>query len=270
MKITFSIIFITALSLLSATSATIYDSSGNKLLRGTSYYIVPLLRGSGGGLTVSSQSHKNACPLDIAQEPFEVNNGVPFTFSPILLDAQVIREAYPVAIEADVINPCTGSTIWTVTTAKNHDHGFVTGKKDDDKKKKDDDKKKEDDDKKKKDDDDDDDDDKDRPPVQVVTTGGKFNKPESCFQIVENNMMPGLQSYQIQNCPFKCGSSSTGLVCYNIGVIADSDGNRYLGRTDAVFPVVFTNSYGTVRPSAKTSSFSEISTKVSTFSRSGK
>ncbi|KAL9995434.1 putative proteinase inhibitor I3, Kunitz legume, kunitz inhibitor STI-like superfamily [Helianthus debilis subsp. tardiflorus] len=264
MKITFSIIFITALSLLSATSATIYDSSGNKLLRGTSYYIVPLLRGSGGGLTVSSQSHKNACPLDITQEQFEVNNGVPFTFSPILLDAQVIREAYPVAIEADVINPCTGSTIWTVTTEKNHDHGFVTGKKDDDKKKKDDDKKKKDDD------DDDDDDDKDRGPVQIVTTGGKFNKPESCFQIVENNMMPGLQSYQIQNCPFKCGSSSTGLVCYNIGVIADSDGNRYLGRTDAVFPVVFTNSYGTVSPSAKTSSFSEISTKVSAFSRSGK
>ncbi|XP_022023463.1 kunitz trypsin inhibitor 4 [Helianthus annuus] len=125
MKITFSIIFITALSLLSATSATIYDSSGNKLLRGTSYYIVPLLRGSGGGLTVSSQSHKNACPLDITQEPFEVNNGVPFTFSPILLDAQVIREAYPVAIEADVINPCTGSTIWTVTTEKNHDHGWI-------------------------------------------------------------------------------------------------------------------------------------------------
>ncbi|KAI3816161.1 hypothetical protein L1987_15851 [Smallanthus sonchifolius] len=257
MKITFSsifftlFIFTTTLSLLPVNSAVIYDSAGNKLLRGIPYYILPLLRGSGGGLTVT-QTTKDACPLHVTQEPFEVNHGVPFTFNPIVLDEDIVRGAYPISIEADVINPCSESNIWKVAD----DDGLLKGKKDDDKKKKDDD--------------DDDDDDKVGVPLHIVTTGGEYNKPESCFQIVEDNMMPGLQSYQIQNCPFKCGSSSTSLTCYNVGVIVDADGNRYLGRTDAVFPVVFTSSYGTFSQSAKTTSFSQLSAKLSAFSRSGK
>ncbi|XP_076918708.1 miraculin-like [Bidens hawaiensis] len=258
MNTTFSFILIVTLSLLSAASAVIYDSSGNKLLTGIPYYILPLLRGTGGGLTVT-RATKDSCPLDVTQEPFEVNNGVPFTFTPIVLDEQIIRGAYPISIEASVINPCSGSNIWKVTssTLKKHDEdALLTSKKDKNKKKKDDD--------------DDDDKNKDVANVETVTTGGEFNKPESCFQIVEDNLMPGLQSYQIQNCPFKCGSSSSGYTCYNIGVVTDADGNGYLARTDAVFPVVFTSSYGVFSTSAKVSTFSQLSAKVSAISHSGK
>ncbi|CAH1430420.1 unnamed protein product [Lactuca virosa] len=234
-------IFITILSLLSAASSIIYDSTGNKLLRGIPYYILPLLRGSGGGLTLS-QNTKDACPLNVTQESFEVNNGGPFTFNPIILDEEIIRGAYPVSIEADVVNPCHGSNIWKVTTAtaaKDDDDDLLTNNKH----------------KKKKDGD------KEVISVQIVTTGGEFNKPESCFQVVEDDVMPGLQSYQIQHCPFKCGTTSTDLTCYNVGVVRDADGKGYLGRTDAIFPVVFTNS---LRAS------SQLSAKVSTSIQPGK
>ncbi|XP_076912460.1 miraculin-like [Bidens hawaiensis] len=258
----FTFILIFTLTLLSATSAVIYDSSGNKLLTGIPYYILPLLRGTGGGLTVT-RATKDACPLNVTQEPFEVNNGVPFTFTPIVLDEQIIRGAYPISIEANVINPCSGSNIWKVTSTalkKHEENALLTSKKDKDKNKN----------KKKKDDDDDDDKNKDVANVETVTTGGEFNKPESCFQIVEDNLMPGLQSYQIQNCPFKCGPSSSGYTCYNIGVVTDADGNGYLARTDAVFPVVFTSSYGAFSTSAKVSTFSQLSAKVSALSLSVK
>lgn len=241
------VIFTSTFSLLSAGSDVIYDSAGNKLLRGIPYYILPLLRGTGGGLTLS-QNSKDACPLNVTQESFEVNNGSPFTFNPIVLDEDIIRGAYPVSIEADVVNPCHGSNIWKLTAAAakdDDDDELLMNNKD----------------KKKKDDD------KEVVPVYIVTTGGEFNKPESCFQIVEDDMMPGLKSYQIQHCPFKCGSASTDLTCYNVGIVKDADGNGYLGRTDAIFPVVFTNLFGTFSQSAK---ISQLSAKVTTYRQLGK
>ncbi|KAI3734690.1 hypothetical protein L6452_14165 [Arctium lappa] len=262
MKITFSVVFFNLIIFTTTAVATdiIYDSAGNKLLRGLPYYILPLLRGTGGGLTVS-QNTKDSCPLNVTQESFEINHGVPFIFNPIILDEEFIRGSYPTLIEADVQNPCHGSNIWKVSTAvltKNDDDddddddAHFRDHKDHDKKKKDDDDK------------------KDVTPVSIVTTGGEFNKPESCFQIVENDMMPGLQSYQIQYCPFKCGSSSSVLTCYNVGLISDADGKKYLAPTDTIFPVVFTNSFGSVKSAKTLTTFSQLSAKVTSFSRSAK
>nr|XP_043638102.1 kunitz trypsin inhibitor 4-like [Erigeron canadensis] len=265
------LIFTTTLSHFTSGSGIIYDSAGNKLLRGIPYYILPLLRGSGGGLTLT-RTTKDGCPLNVTQEPFEFNNGVPFTFNPIVLEEEIIRGAYPISIESDVSNPCHASNILKVTTVKtrmkkdskhlvnenyNNNHSY------DHKKKKDDD----------------DDDDSKYVTIQIVTNGGEYNKPESCFQFVENDLMPGLISYQIQHCPFKCGSSSSssspGFSCYNVGIIKDVDGTGYLGHTDEIFPVAFTNAYGSYgksdnkdvfSPSAKMSTFSQFMAKVSTFS----
>ncbi|KAJ0552819.1 putative proteinase inhibitor I3, Kunitz legume, kunitz inhibitor STI-like superfamily [Helianthus annuus] len=194
-------IFITTHSLLSTASDVIYDSTGNKLLKGVPYYILPLLRGTGGGLTLSRAS-KDACPLDVTQEPFDLSNGVPFTINPILFDQNNIRVAYPISIEADVADPCRGSNILKVVTSEDV--------------------------------------------VKTVTAGGQFDTPESCFQLVENDMMPGLRSYQIQYCPSKCGSNTgtgTDVICYNVGIISNSDGKRFVGLTDVMFPVVFESSF---------------------------
>ncbi|KAJ9553671.1 hypothetical protein OSB04_017716 [Centaurea solstitialis] len=270
MKIIFSILFFIFTATITTTTATtdiIYDSAGNKLLRGLPYYILPLLRGTGGGLTLT-QTTKNTCPLNVTQEPFEVNHGLPFIFTPIILDEEFIRGSYPTSIEADVQNPCHDSNILKVSTAnlaKKYDRTDKDDDNDDDddamfkfgkdhKKKKDDDK-------------------KDVAPVSIVTAGGEFNKPESCFQIVEDDMMPGLQSYQIQYCPFKCGSSSGVLTCYNVGIVSDSDDKKYLAPTDAIFPVVFTNSYGAVKSAKMSSTFGHLSAeltsaKMTSFGRS--
>ncbi|XP_024990464.1 miraculin-like [Cynara cardunculus var. scolymus] len=212
MKLTFLcfnlIIFATAHAHLSTVPGVIYDTSGNNLHRGIPYYILPLLHGSGGGLILSGNTTDPSCPMIniITQEPFEINGGIPFTFNPIVLDENLIRISYPTSIESAVVTPCGGSNIWKVSTAKS-DIGDVAG-------------------------------------LQIVTTGGEFNTPESCFQIVEVDMMPELRSYQIQHCPFKCGSSSTDLNCYNVGVKLDAAGKRCVAPSNALFPVVFVGSVG--------------------------
>lgn len=197
-------IFTTTFSHLSTASVVdvIYDSAGNKLLKGVPYYVLPLLRGTGGGLTLSGNIN-NTCPLAVTQEPFELSYGVPFIVTPIVFDEDFIRESYPVSIKADIADPCRGSKIWKVTT------GDVAAAK-------------------------------------TVTVGGVLNTSESCFQVVEDDMMPGLRSYQIQHCPFKCGlNSTTSRSCYNIGVVSGAGGKGFLAPTDVIFPVVFANSFGT-------------------------
>lgn len=201
------ILFATAHAHLYTVPGVIFDTSGNNLHRGIPYYILPLLHGSGGGLIVSGNTTEACLMINtITQEPFEINGGIPFTFNPIVLDETLIRTSYPISIEAAAINPCGGSNIWKVSTAKN-DNEDVAG-------------------------------------FQIVTTGGELNTPESCFQIVEVEMMPELRSYQIQHCPFKCGSSSTDLNCYNVGVKLDAGGKRCVAPSNALFPVVFVVSVG--------------------------
>ncbi|PWA54561.1 proteinase inhibitor I3 [Artemisia annua] len=191
----------------------IYDSAGNKLLRGVPYYVLPLFSGSGGGLTLS-RTTIDSCPLDVTQEPFDLSKGVPFTITPNVFDEDYVREAYPVTIEADVTDPCRGSNIMKVTTSDNGTKGFKS-----------------------------------------ATIGGESNKPESCFQLVEADMMPGLRSYQIQLCPFKCGTNtSTSLNCYNVGLVANDVGKKFLATTEVIYPVVLTNSF--VKPASQSSTSS--------------
>ncbi|MFS7960249.1 putative proteinase inhibitor I3, Kunitz legume, kunitz inhibitor STI-like superfamily [Helianthus anomalus] len=213
MKITLSfivlnlLIFIGTHPLLATAADVIYDSVGNKLLKGVPYYIMPLLRGTGGGLTLT-RATKDACPLDVTQEPFELSYGVPFTITPIIFDENYVREAYPVSIETNVADPCQGSKILKLSTLDNIAAATT---------------------------------------AKTITIGGQLNAPESCFQLVEDDMMPGMRSYQIQLCPFKCGSNtttSTDITCYNIGLVSNPDGKRFLAPTDAIYPVVFQNPFG--------------------------
>ncbi|KAJ9535062.1 hypothetical protein OSB04_un001866 [Centaurea solstitialis] len=195
------IIIVTANLHLFTVAGIIYDTSGNHLHTGIPYYILPLLHGSGGGLTLSGNT-TDASPIInpkiITQEPFEINGGIPFTFTPIVFHETLIRTSYPISIES--VNPCgrSKSNIWKVSTA-----GF-----------------------------------------QIVTTGGEMNTPESCFQVVEVEMVPELRSYQIQYCPFKCGSGRIYRNCYGVGVKLGAGGERFVGPSDAIFPVVFVDSIG--------------------------
>ncbi|KAK7291301.1 hypothetical protein RIF29_06320 [Crotalaria pallida] len=77
--------FVLAIELLigitSAAPEPVVDISGQKLRTGVKYYILPVFRGRGGGLTIAS-SGNNTCPLYVVQEKLEVLNGQPVTFTP--------------------------------------------------------------------------------------------------------------------------------------------------------------------------------------------
>ncbi|KAL0694758.1 hypothetical protein Bca4012_061938 [Brassica carinata] len=57
------------------------DIYGGRLTSGTKYYILPVLRGRGGGLTMSKPENKT-CPKSVIQDQYEVSQGLPLEFSP--------------------------------------------------------------------------------------------------------------------------------------------------------------------------------------------
>ncbi|KAL6319758.1 hypothetical protein AAG906_036816 [Vitis piasezkii] len=49
----------------------VLDTEGKKLRSGVDYYILPVFRGRGGGLTLASTGNES-CPLDVVQEQQEL------------------------------------------------------------------------------------------------------------------------------------------------------------------------------------------------------
>ncbi|CAI9273381.1 unnamed protein product [Lactuca saligna] len=68
------------------------DLDGNLVRSGTEYYILPVIRGMGGGLILAS-TRNDSCPLDVVQANKEVYNGMPLTFIPVNPKKSVIRES---------------------------------------------------------------------------------------------------------------------------------------------------------------------------------
>ncbi|KAL2334380.1 hypothetical protein Fmac_015593 [Flemingia macrophylla] len=68
---------------IAAAPEPVVDTSGQKLRTGVQYYILPVTRGKGGGLTVANSSTGNdTSPVFVVQEKLEVLNGTPVTFTP--------------------------------------------------------------------------------------------------------------------------------------------------------------------------------------------
>ncbi|OMO78032.1 Proteinase inhibitor I3, Kunitz legume [Corchorus capsularis] len=99
-----------------ATSDPVLDISGQELQKGTDYYILPVIRGSGGGLTLGSTGDE-PCPLDVVQEPLEVSNGTPLTFLPVTNEG-VVRELTDLNIKFSdsIFTICIQPTVWTLHT----------------------------------------------------------------------------------------------------------------------------------------------------------
>ncbi|CAA0215947.1 unnamed protein product [Arabidopsis thaliana] len=57
------------------------DINGKPLLTGVKYYILPVIRGRGGGLTMANLKTET-CPTSVIQDQFEVSQGLPWIFSP--------------------------------------------------------------------------------------------------------------------------------------------------------------------------------------------
>ncbi|KAJ6867723.1 kunitz trypsin inhibitor 5-like [Populus alba x Populus x berolinensis] len=60
----------------------VLDVTGKILRTGTSYYILPVVRGRGGGLKMASTGRRT-CPLAVVQERYEASNGLPLKLTPV-------------------------------------------------------------------------------------------------------------------------------------------------------------------------------------------
>ncbi|KAJ7970145.1 Kunitz type trypsin inhibitor / miraculin [Quillaja saponaria] len=89
----------------------VLDISGQKLRTGVNYYILPVIRGRSGGLTLSSKGN-NTCPLYVVQEKFEVRNGNPVIFSPIDKKDIVYTSTDLNIKTSGVKTTCAQSTVW--------------------------------------------------------------------------------------------------------------------------------------------------------------
>ncbi|EOY09863.1 Proteinase inhibitor I3 [Theobroma cacao] len=89
----------------------VLDISGEELRTGTDYYILPVIRGGGGGLTLASTGNET-CPLDVVQEQLEVSNGLPLTFSPVNITKGVVRVSTDLNIKFSAATICVQSTVW--------------------------------------------------------------------------------------------------------------------------------------------------------------
>ncbi|XP_022743286.1 kunitz trypsin inhibitor 2-like [Durio zibethinus] len=89
----------------------VLDISGQELRTGTDYYILPVIRGRGGGLTLASTGNET-CPLDVVQEQHEVSNGLPLTFSPVNVKKGVVRVSTDLNIKFSAATICVQSTVW--------------------------------------------------------------------------------------------------------------------------------------------------------------
>ncbi|KAK2421578.1 miraculin [Trifolium repens] len=100
-----------------AAAEPVLDISGKKVTTGVKYYILPVFRGKGGGLTVSNVNNLNSgnstCPLYVVQEKLEVKNGQTVTFTPYNAKQGVILTSTDLNIKSYVKNyTCSNTQVW--------------------------------------------------------------------------------------------------------------------------------------------------------------
>ncbi|KAL3835316.1 hypothetical protein ACJIZ3_010052 [Penstemon smallii] len=109
--ILFSIYTNSLLTAAAPESSPVLDIAKNNLQTGSKYYILPVIRGRGGGLTLAHTGN-NTCPLDVAQEQHEVENGLPLTFRPVNSKRGVIRVSTDLNIKFSAAPNCVKSNVW--------------------------------------------------------------------------------------------------------------------------------------------------------------
>nr|XP_043633652.1 kunitz trypsin inhibitor 5-like [Erigeron canadensis] len=108
-------VFLSVLSLSSCEifrPAAILDTDRNVLRSGTNYYILPVMHGKGGGLTLASDGGQT-CPLEVVQEVSEGKNGLPVNFASANKDG-IIRESIDLNIKFVDSVTCAPNMVWQV------------------------------------------------------------------------------------------------------------------------------------------------------------
>nr|P13087.3 RecName: Full=Miraculin; Short=MIR; Flags: Precursor [Synsepalum dulcificum]BAA07603.1 miraculin precursor [Synsepalum dulcificum]BAH84844.1 miraculin [Synsepalum dulcificum] len=179
----------------------VLDIDGEKLRTGTNYYIVPVLRDHGGGLTVSATTPNGTfvCPPRVVQTRKEVDHDRPLAFFPENPKEDVVRVSTDLNINFSAFMPCrwTSSTVWRLDK-----YDESTGQ-------------------------------------YFVTIGGVKGNPgpetiSSWFKIEE---FCGSGFYKLVFCPTVCGSCK--VKCGDVGIYIDQKGRRRLALSDKPFAFEF-------------------------------
>ncbi|KAL8132683.1 hypothetical protein AgCh_008244 [Apium graveolens] len=111
--LSFSTLLILATNLLVASAASIkvLDIDGQEVRPGINYYILPVVRGNGGGLKLYS-GRTSRCPMDVVQEPNELNRGIPVKFTPASPREPIVRASADLNIRFSGASICGQSTVW--------------------------------------------------------------------------------------------------------------------------------------------------------------
>ena len=99
----------------SADTTAVLDTDGNPLEANTNYYILPVDRSRGGGLTLLPKNDTASCPLYAGQDADKDSNGLPVKFFPVDPKQNLISLASDLNIEFDAATVCITSTVWTLT-----------------------------------------------------------------------------------------------------------------------------------------------------------
>ncbi|KAK6921316.1 Proteinase inhibitor I3, Kunitz legume [Dillenia turbinata] len=94
----------------SSTPDPVLDTNGDIIRTGTDYYILPVLHGRGGGVTLAGVRNET-CPLYVVQEQLELSNGLPLTFTPVN-SKKGVRESTDLNIKFSAATICVQSTVW--------------------------------------------------------------------------------------------------------------------------------------------------------------
>ncbi|MCD7453919.1 hypothetical protein HAX54_022675 [Datura stramonium] len=98
----------------SSSPSPVLDINGDKVQAGPNYFILPVIRGRGGGLYPSNVKQNNKCPRDIIQETDEVQQGLPVVFTRVDAKKGVVRVSTDLNVRFFTPTICARETIWKI------------------------------------------------------------------------------------------------------------------------------------------------------------
>lgn len=125
LSLLFTLFTTTSLLCSAAPPAPVLDIYNKPLLAGTSYLILPVIDGRGGGVTLATSGNKT-CPLHVIQEPLESTKGLPLTFLPVNSKKGPVRISTDHNIKFSTAPTCVKSRVWKASYDESTQNFFVT------------------------------------------------------------------------------------------------------------------------------------------------
>ncbi|KAF3341922.1 Miraculin [Carex littledalei] len=124
----FSISLLVTLLFFSLTSNAqiVSDTDGDILIATNRYYILPVIRGRGGGLAIT-QHNDQLCPYYVAQKNNELEKGLPLIFHPKNSKELAVRLSTDINIEFEAITTCIMSLTWQLGDVEGGKRYVTTG-----------------------------------------------------------------------------------------------------------------------------------------------